>query len=168
MNTLLNAIFKKHLLPLITIIILLFKTIISPDSYNFAGKQNPIVDMLYPHIPGSSLYFKEQNNQTLVIFNIYPDSNFNFNFKIYSNVSSIQQTFINFNTGIVFGIDFKYNSTDVYVKDYRGDSFFCFFNIERFSCDDYLWDYTEKVYRRNNGKNKLGYVLTSKLLYIFH
>jgi hypothetical protein len=142
---------------------LFFKTILNSEQYNFAGKQNPILDMIYSHVPGTSLYFKEQNNETLLIWNVYPHSILNFNFKIYSNISSIQQTFINPNSGIVFGIDFNYNSTDKYVKDFRGDSLVCFFNIENTFCDDFILDFNEESYKRNNGKNKLGYILSSKL-----
>jgi len=143
------------------------KQILSLEDYNFAGKQNPFIELIFNHVPGYSLYFYEENNQTLLIFNIFPYLNLRFNFKIYSNISYIQQYYENPETGIIFGMDFNYNSTDVNVKNFRGDSLICLINIRKAICEDYIWDMREKLYTKNNGGNNLGYKLLSKYKYIF-
>jgi len=159
MQTQSRRIIKK--INILVFLITFLKTILCSENYNFAGKQNPEIDKINNHLLGTTLYFRDHNNNTLFIFNVHSDAGLNFKFKMYSNISIIQQSYENAKTSIIFGIDYNYNSTDISVKNYRADSFFCLFNKERNLCDDYIWDFNENKYKRNNGKNSLGYILLS-------
>ena len=156
-------ILKIKLLSIITFFYT-FYSIHNQTQFNFAGKQNPEVDLYFSHITGTSLYFYEDNNNTLLIYNIYPDLRLKFSFKIYTNNTMLYQIYENKMKSIFIGIDFLFNSTDLSIIDYRGDIVICQLNINSFKCNDYLYDFKNQEYLRNNQNNTLiGRKILSKI-----
>jgi hypothetical protein len=92
------------------IIIIITNKIKQISSYNFAGKQNPEIDTIFKQIPGFQSYTYLDNNQTLLIFDIYPESKLIFNLKIYSNNTNIKYYFEDKYKGLKIGLDFLLNA----------------------------------------------------------
>lgn len=156
---LINLLIKSNII-LPFVLITALKFINSDTRYNFAGKQNPLIDLFYTQIPGKSMYVYEDFNKTMLIYTIYPDSMLKFTFKIYTNTSLLNDIFEKGQHGLILGFDFLFNSTDLSLSNYRADAFFCLISLKQGNitvfCHDYLYSFNEKKYFRNDGKNALG------------
>ena len=149
---------KPSLHNFLNLSIILLTLIKQYSTYNFAGKQNFEIDQIYGQIPGFQSYTYSNQNKTLIIFDVYPDSILTFNFKIYSNDTAIKSLYEDKFRGFYIGFDFLYSKQ----KEYKPNSMICYLNVNASLCLDYFYAPKDEKYYKNQVQDTNGYLVASK------
>lgn len=128
--------------------------------YNFCDQQNYEIDLLYPHIPGTNMYFFSKDNSSLLIINVNTATNLFISFKLYTSETDFIQKAQT--SGIYMGLDFKINSTDTTKPNITSDALICFLKNEEVQCGDYAYLNNTNEYVLNSN----GELLKSKIYII--
>ena len=148
----------------------LFNTLCSSKlnpRYNFGNHQNPEIDKLYKHLKGKNLYFiTDGEGKTMYTIIIYPEDNLKIGLKMYTDSQEIISS-LDKGKKIYFGIDFYINNTDISLSEYNTDIVICYFDLNDASCNDYIYDLNDGLYKinkngeiSNNNLIPIGFELT--------
>jgi hypothetical protein len=135
--------------------------------YNFGNHQNPEIDKLYKHLKGKNLYFiTDGEGKTMYTIIIYPEDNLKIGLKMYTDSQEIISS-LDKGKKIYFGIDFYINNTDISLSEYNTDIVICYFDLNDASCNDYIYDLNDGLYKinkngeiSNNNLIPIGFELT--------
>jgi hypothetical protein len=122
---------------------------IEGQDYNFVDKQNYEIDLFYNNIPGTNLYFFNDNNSTIFMVTVFPELQLNIDFKFYTNNSQLINV-IKDERSLFFGFDFNMTNYDIASSGLRSDIFICTFNTRNSTCSDYAYDIIKNSYVLNN------------------